>query len=291
MPCQRGEAWRARAFITPSPNAASRRGTDKHPPMAKRDLTEQLLSPAAVGALPRHVGIIMDGNGRWARARGLPRSLGHKAGVEAVRRAIRAADHFGLQVLTIYSFSSENWSRPRAEVEYLFSLLRRFVEKDVVELHRRNVRVRIIGSREGLGEDIVALLERTERLTAANTGLTLAVAFNYGGRQEIAEAARRLAERAARGDIAPEDITPDMIGRHLFAPDLPDPDLIIRTGDEKRLSNFLLWQSAYAEMVFLPEYWPDFDELSFQRALVEFAGRERRFGGLAQQSVRKVAER
>ncbi len=248
--------------------------------MSRRTDSSDLLPPAALGAVPRHVAIIMDGNGRWARARGLPRSLGHKAGVEAVRRAVRAADHFGVEVLTIYSFSSENWSRPKAEVDYLFSLLRRFVERDVADLHRRNVRIRIIGSRAGLSEDIVALLERCERLTAANTGLTLAVAFNYGGRQEIATAARKLAEKVARGEMAPEDITPEAIGRHLFAPDLPDPDLLVRTGNEQRLSNFLLWQSAYAELVFLPEYWPDFDELSFQRVLMEYARRERRFGGL-----------
>ncbi len=259
--------------------------------MPRRDLTEHLLPASAIGTLPRHVAIIMDGNGRWARARGMPRSMGHRAGMDAVRRAVRAADHFGVEVLTIYSFSSENWSRPRSEVDYLFSLLRQFVERDVMDLHRRNVRIRIIGSREGLGEDIVALLTYAERLTSDNTGLTLAVAFNYGGRQEIAEAARKLAEQAVRGDIAPQDITPELIGRHLYAPDLPDPDMIIRTGDEKRLSNFLLWQSAYAEMVFLPEYWPDFDELSFQRALLDFARRERRFGGLGERRTRKVAER
>ncbi len=248
--------------------------------MGHQDKSRELLPRAAIGTLPRHVAIIMDGNGRWAHARGLPRSLGHKAGVEAVRRAVRAADHFGIRVLTIYSFSAENWSRPKTEVDHLFTLLRRFVERDVADLHRRNVRIRIIGAREGLSKDIIALLERCERLTAGNTGLTLAVAFNYGGRQEIAEAARRLAEKAARGDIAPEDITPAALAQHLHAPDLPDPDLLIRTGNEQRLSNFLLWQSAYAELVFLPEYWPDFDELSFQRALQDFAARERRFGGL-----------
>ncbi len=252
------------------------RGTN----MSRQKESPQLLPRAAIGALPGHVAIIMDGNGRWARARGWPRSLGHKAGVEAVRRAVRAADHFGIEVLTIYSFSSENWSRPKAEVDYLFTLLRRFVERDVADLHRRNVRIRIIGAREGLSEDIVALLERCERLTAENTGLTLAVAFNYGGRQEITEAARRLAAKAAHGDIAPEDITPAALAQHLYAPDLPEVDLLIRTGNEQRISNFLLWQSAYAELVFLPEYWPDFDELSFQRALQEYAARERRFGGL-----------
>ncbi len=241
---------------------------------------QELLPPAAIAPLPRHVGIIMDGNGRWARARGLPRSLGHRAGMQALRRAVKAARHFGLEVLTIYSFSAENWSRPRSEVDYLFSLLRHFVRSDVAELHRNNVRIRIIGERDGLPEEIIGLLEQCEALTAENDGLTLVVAFNYGGRQEVAAAARALAQEVAEGRLAPEDITPQAIARHLHAPDLPEPDLLIRTGGEQRLSNFLLWQSAYAELVFLPQYWPDFNELTFQQALQEYAGRERRFGGI-----------
>ena len=239
-----------------------------------------LLPPEEIARLPRHVGIIMDGNGRWARLRGLPRSFGHKAGMEALRRAVKAASHFGIEALTIYSFSSENWSRPRAEIRYLFSLLKRFIDRDVADLHARNVRVRVIGAREGLPADIVALLERAEAMTADNDGLTLAVAFNYGGRQEIAHAAQKLAEQVAAGALAPADITPELLERHLHEPALGAVDLLIRTGNEQRISNFLLWQSAYAELVFLPDYWPDFTERTFQQALLEYAGRERRFGGV-----------
>lgn len=255
--------------------------------MPRRQDITKLLAPEAIGALPRHVGIIMDGNGRWARARGLPRSKGHHAGMKALRRAVEAADHFRVEALTIYSFSAENWARPKTEVDYLFSLLRHFVRRDVDDLHRRNVRIRIIGERGGLPEDISRLLRHCEELTRANSGLTLVVAFNYGGRQEIAQAARQLAEKVARGEMRAQDITPQAIGAHLHAPDLPELDLLIRTGNEQRLSNFLLWQSAYAELVFLPEYWPDFDALSFQRALLEYAARERRFGGL-KEDPRKV---
>ncbi|HFA59368.1 MAG TPA: isoprenyl transferase, partial [Rhodospirillales bacterium] len=226
--------------------------------------------------VPRHVAIIMDGNGRWARARGLPRSAGHRAGVEAVRRTVRAAQEMGIEVLTLYSFSSENWTRPKGEISYLFSLLRRFVQRDVADLHARNVRVRIIGERAGLEDDIVGLLEHCERLTAANTGLTVVFAFNYGGRQEIAAAARRLAAEVAAGRLDPAAITPEALATRLYAPDLPEPDLVIRTSNEKRLSNFLLWQAAYAELVFVPEYWPDFSAESLAGAIAEYAARERR---------------
>ncbi len=231
--------------------------------------------------LPRHVAIIMDGNGRWAKARGLPRSAGHRAGVDAVRRAVRAAEALGIEVLTLYAFSSENWSRPRKEVAFLFSLLRRFMHRNVAELHARNVRIRIIGERAGLEKDIVRLLDDCETLTAANTGLTLVFAFNYGGRQEIVAAARRLAEEVHAGRIRPEQIDSTLFSRYLHAPDLPDPDLVIRTSNEQRLSNFLLWQAAYAEFVFVEECWPDFTEETFRKALAEYAARERRFGGIA----------
>ncbi len=230
--------------------------------------------------IPRHVAIIMDGNGRWAKARGLPRSAGHRAGVEAVRRAVRAAEGLGIEVLTLYAFSAENWSRPRKEVAFLFSLLRRFMHRNVAELHARNVRIRIIGEREGLEKDIVRLLDDCETLTAANTGLTLVFAFNYGGRQEIVAAARRLAEDVRAGRLRPDQIDADAFSRRLYAPDLPDPDLVIRTSNEQRLSNFLLWQAAYAEFVFVEEYWPDFTEETFKKALAEYAARERRFGGI-----------
>ena len=234
--------------------------------------------------VPRHVAIIMDGNGRWAAQRGLPRVEGHRRGVEAVRRAVRAAGDLGIDYLTIFSFSSENWSRPPAEVRELMGLLRRFVRNDLVELHKSNVRVRIIGEREGLDPDIGRLLQEAEDLTRANTGLVLVVAFNYGARQEIARAARQLATEVAAGRLSPNEITPERLGTHLHAPDIPDPDVIIRTSGEQRLSNFLLWQAAYSELVFVPINWPDFDRAALESAIEEYRRRERRFGGLAANS-------
>jgi undecaprenyl diphosphate synthase len=231
-------------------------------------------------APPRHVAIIMDGNGRWAAERGLPRSEGHRRGVEALRRAVRAVGEMGIRILTIYSFSSENWSRPATEIRDLMGLLRRFIRNDLAELHKSNVRVRVIGEREDLEPEIRRLLEEAEELTRNNDGMLLVVAFNYGGRQEIARAARRVAEEVAAGKLSPRDITADVIGRHLDAPDLPDPDLMIRTSGEQRLSNFLLWQSAYSELVFVPTYWPDFDRTTLANAIAEYRRRERRFGGL-----------
>ncbi|MGC1465350.1 MAG: isoprenyl transferase [Pseudolabrys sp.] len=236
---------------------------------------------AAPGSdVPRHVAIIMDGNGRWAAGRGLPRGEGHRRGVEALRRTVRTAGELGIDVLTIFSFSSENWSRPAAEVRELMGLLRRFIRNDLAELHQSNVRVRIIGGRDDLDSDIARLLTEAEELTHANTGLTLVVAFNYGARQEIARAARRIAEEVAQGKLRSEDINAESLGGFLDAPDLPDPDLIIRTSGEQRLSNFLLWQSAYSELVFVPTYWPDFDRAAFEAALREYSQRVRRFGGL-----------
>ena len=239
------------------------------------------IKQAAGMDVPRHVAIIMDGNGRWAASRGLPRSEGHRRGVEALRRTVRAAGDIGIQTLTIFSFSAENWSRPRSEVNDLMGLLKRFIRNDLADLHRNGVRVRVIGERAGLDPDILRLLEEAEELTRGNTKLRLVVAFNYGGRQEIARAVRRIAEAVARGDLPPDAITADLIGKHLDAPDLPDPDLIIRTSGEQRLSNFLLWQSAYSEFVFTPVYWPDFDRAALEQAILEFRSRERRFGGLA----------
>jgi undecaprenyl diphosphate synthase len=229
---------------------------------------------------PRHVGIIMDGNGRWAAARGLPRVEGHRRGVEAVRKMVRAAIEIGISYVTIYSFSSENWSRPVEEVSDLMGLLKRFIRNDLADLHRIGVRVKIIGTRRGLPPDICGLLDEAEELTCDNRRLTLIVAFNYGSRQEIAEAARRLALRAVAGEIDPAAIDPCMLAAHLDTAGIPDPDLIIRTSGEQRLSNFLMWQAAYAEFVFLPIHWPDFDRQAFESALAEFAARERRFGGV-----------
>lgn len=230
-------------------------------------------------ASPAHVAIIMDGNGRWAKARGLPRVAGHRAGVEALRRTVRAAPDLGVKYLTVYAFSSENWSRPQAEVLDLMGLLKLFIRRDLAELHRAGVRVRIVGEKNGLQPDIRALLNEAEALTAANDALNLNIAFNYGGRDEIVRAARRLAEAASRGEIEPSAITSEHFGSLLDTGDLPDPDLVIRTSGEQRLSNFLLWQTAYSELVFLDCFWPDFSEAHFAEALSAFAARERRFGG------------
>jgi len=230
--------------------------------------------------VPRHVAIIMDGNGRWAAARGLPRAEGHRRGVEALRRTIRAAGEIGIEFVTIFSFSAENWARPASEIGELMGLLRRFIRNDLAELHKRNVRVRVIGERAGLDPDIERLLVEAEELTKNNDGLTLVVAFNYGARQEITRAARRIAEQVVQGRLAPDDITAETFGGFLDAPDVPDPDLIIRTSGEQRLSNFLLWQSAYSELVFVPIYWPDFDRATLEAAIGEYQQRERRFGGL-----------
>jgi undecaprenyl diphosphate synthase len=237
--------------------------------------------PQAFDRQPRHVAIIMDGNGRWAHERSLPRSAGHRQGVAAVRRAVRAALELGIDYLTIYSFSAENWSRPAEEVSDLLGLLKRFIQQDVAELHGAGVKVRIIGERANLSSDIAPLIEQTERLTRDNTRLTLIVAFNYGSRQEIARAARSLAEEVKAGRLAPDEITPEAIARSLYASDVPDPDLLIRTGGEQRLSNFLLWQCAYSEFVFVPEHWPDFSREILERALTEYRTRDRRFGGLS----------
>jgi len=236
--------------------------------------------PIGEFTIPRHVAIIMDGNGRWAAARGLPRAEGHRRGVEALRRTVRAAGDLGIGILTIFSFSAENWSRPPSEIRELMGLLRRFIRNDLADLHHNGVHVRVIGDRDDLAPDIRGLLEEAEELTRANDKLTLVVAFNYGARQEIARAAQRLAAEVAAGRVAVADVTADKLATYLDAPDLPDPDLIIRTSGEQRLSNFLLWQAAYSELVFVPVYWPDFDRATLEQAIAEFRGRERRFGGL-----------
>jgi undecaprenyl diphosphate synthase len=231
-------------------------------------------------AVPRHVAIIMDGNGRWAAARGLPRGEGYRSGVEALRRTVRAAGDLGIGFVTIFSFSAENWSRPPSEVRELMALLRRFIRHDLADLHRNGVRVRVIGERENLDPDIRRLLDEAEELTKENDKLVLVVAFNYGARQEIARAAQRMAAAVAAGDLAVSAVTADKLASYLDAPDLPDPDLIIRTSGEQRLSNFLLWQAAYSELVFVPTYWPDFDRAALESAITEYRRRERRFGGL-----------
>lgn len=236
-------------------------------------------------AVPRHVAIIMDGNGRWAARRGLPRSAGHKAGVDALRRAVKAAADFGIEYLTIYSFSSENWSRPAAEVSFLLDLLRRFIRQDVAELHRSDVKITVVGSRADLEPGIVTLLNDAERLTRGNSKLNLIVAFNYGSRQEIGRAMFAIAQKIESGEISTTDISPELISRNLDTAGIPDPDLLIRTGGEQRISNFLLWQCAYTEFVFVDEFWPDFTHEIFARALDEFRLRDRRFGGIEAQTA------
>ncbi len=233
----------------------------------------------------RHVAIIMDGNGRWAKARGLPRFAGHRSGVEAVRRTVRAAIELGIDYLTIYSFSSENWTRPAEEIGDLMGLMRRFIRQDLVDLHNSGVKIVTIGERERVEADLLTLIDEAVIMTAANAKLTLVIAFNYGSRGEIAKAARRLAEQVARGELAPAAITPEMLSASLDTAGIPDPDLLIRTSGEQRLSNFLLWQSAYTEFVFLDTHWPDFGKEQLEQALTIYRSRSRRFGGLDARST------
>jgi undecaprenyl diphosphate synthase len=233
----------------------------------------------AAGRVPRHVAIIMDGNGRWATKRGLPRVAGHRAGAEAVRTTLKAAAKLGVEVLTLYAFSSENWRRSEEEVSDLKGLLGYYLERELDELDHQGVRLLLIGDHTAFGPQLVQRLERAVERTANNDRLTLVVALNYGSRSEIAAAARRLAEKAAAGEVEPRAIDEDLFGAELMTSGLPELDLLIRTSGEKRLSNFLLWQAAYAELVFVDALWPDFDEAALREALDEFAGRQRRFGG------------
>jgi undecaprenyl diphosphate synthase len=236
-------------------------------------------------AKPTHIAIIMDGNGRWAKARGLPRAAGHRAGVEALRETVRAAGDMRIPWLTVYAFSSENWTRPKAEVSDLMGLLKLFIRRDLAELHRNGVKVLVIGDRENLASDIKTLLEEAESLTKANSNMNLVIAFNYGARDEIARAAGKLAQAAREGRIAPGQITPEAFEAFLDTAAMPDPDLVIRTSGEQRLSNFLLWQTAYSELVFMPCYWPDFDRRKLAEAIEIYSSRDRRFGGVAAQDV------
>ena len=221
----------------------------------------------------------MDGNGRWAAQRHLPRAAGHRQGVEAVRVIVRAAGELGIEYLTLYGFSSENWKRPADEVNDLMGLLRLYIRRDLAELHQNGVRIRIIGERDHLEADIVALIEEAEALTRNNARLQLVIAFNYGGQNEIASAVRKIAREVKAGRIEPDEITPDTVARFLDTAGVPDPDLIIRTSGEKRLSNFLIWQSAYSELVFSEALWPDFTPDRLREAIAEYDRRERRFGG------------
>ena len=234
---------------------------------------------AGGGTVPRHVAIIMDGNGRWAQQRGLPRVAGHRAGAEAVRNTLRSAAKHGVEVLTLYAFSSENWRRSAEEISDLTGLLRFYLEKELASLAEEGVRLRLIGDYSAFGPDLVERLERAVERTSGNTRLSLVVALNYGSRLELVEAARALAQKVTDGVIVPQEIDEAAIEAELDTHDLPALDLLIRTSGEVRLSNFLLWQAAYAELLFTPTLWPDFDEAAFAEALNEFGRRQRRFGG------------
>ena len=239
-------------------------------------------SPEAGSALPPpvHIAVIMDGNGRWAKARGLPRVAGHRQGAEAVRNCVRAAGELGVSYLTLFGFSSENWKRPDGEVRDLMGLLRLYLRNEVRELHKNNVRLRVVGDRQRLGPDIVTLIEEAEAKTAGNSGLTLTLALSYGGRAEIVHAAQTLAAKVQAGEITSSQIDEEMVSCAMFTAGMPDPDLLIRTSGEQRISNFLLWQCAYAEMVFTEVLWPDFGRKDLEAAIQAFHGRDRRFGAV-----------
>lgn len=246
---------------------------------------DRVVWQAAARPAVRHIAIIMDGNGRWAAERGLPRVEGHRQGVESVRRTVEAALDLGITHLTLFSFSSENWTRPKPEINDLFGLLRRFIRRDLADLHKNGVKIRVIGTRAGLAPDLLRLIDDAVELTKNNTALNLIVAFNYGARDEIARAARRVAEAAAGGSLAPSEVTEERFASYLDTADLPDPDLLIRTSGELRLSNFLLWQLAYAEFVFIDTYWPDFNREQLEAAIEEYHRRSRRFGGISARST------
>lgn len=233
---------------------------------------------ANLDRLPRHLAIIMDGNGRWAKQRGLPRAAGHKAGVDSLVSCVQACSDWGIEILTVYAFSTENWGRPKTEVDFLMRLMKDVFQHYINRLHAKNVRVRVIGRRTNLSAGILELIDHAERLTEGNEGLELFIAFNYGGRAEIVDAAKALCHRVARGELDPDQIDEDCLASQLTTGGVPDPDFLIRTGGELRISNFLLWQIAYTELYTTEAYWPDFREAELHRALVEYQGRQRRFG-------------
>jgi len=235
-------------------------------------------STEASANYPRHVAIIMDGNGRWASRRRLPRFAGHKAGVETVKGVVRACGEKGVEVLTLFAFSSENWRRPQEEVGLLMGLFMTALDQQVRKLHEHDIRLRIIGDRSAFSRMLQERIEAAESLTRTNTGLTLVIAANYGGRWDMAEAARTIASRVQAGELTPDEVSPQLVQSLLSLHDLPEPDLFIRTGGEKRVSNFLLWQLAYTELYFTDTLWPDFDRQAFEGALTSFASRQRRFG-------------
>ncbi len=233
------------------------------------------------GEKPTHIAVIMDGNGRWANARGLPRTAGHRQGAESVRRTVEATMKLGIPYLTLYGFSSENWSRPMAEVEDLMGLLRRYLRSELAKFHENGIRLQVIGQRERLPDDIVRLIEDAEATTRDNENLNLVMALSYGGRQDITAAARRAAQAVAAGEFSADDLDEARLGSYLWTDGIPDPDLLIRTSGEQRISNFLLWQSAYTELVFVEKLWPDFSEDDLADAIREYQRRDRRFGAAA----------
>ena len=238
----------------------------------------ELIAEQPARSVPTHVAIIMDGNGRWARARGLPRASGHRQGAEAVKRTLRAAVELEIRYLTLFSFSSENWRRPAEEVSDLMGLLRRYLQSEIAELHKNRIQLRVIGERERLPDDVRRLIEDAERQTRENERLVLTMAISYGGRQEIVAAARRLARDVAEGRLAPDAVDETAFAGRLFTAEVPDPDLLIRTSGEQRISNFLLWQTAYSEFVFTDTLWPDFGEDDLSAAIQEYQRRDRRYG-------------
>jgi undecaprenyl diphosphate synthase len=236
-------------------------------------------------ARPQHVAIIMDGNGRWAKARGLPRAEGHRRGVEAVRRTVQAAMELSIPYLTLFSFSSENWSRPASEIDDLMGLMKRFIRRDLAELHQKGVRVKVIGGTDNVDSELLGLIAEAQKLTAGNRALDLIIAFNYGARAEITRAVQRIAERVETGELRASAICAEDIAGALDTAGIPDPDLLIRTSGELRLSNFLLWQCAYTEFVFIDAHWPEFGRDWLERAISEYMNRNRRFGGLTARTI------
>ncbi len=237
---------------------------------------------AAAASLPQHIAIIMDGNGRWAKKRYMPRTLGHREGAEAVRRSVTACAEIGVPYLTLFAFSSENWKRPADEVDDLMWLLRSYLQREVNELNRQKVRIGFIGDRTALAPDLVSLIENAEQQTRHNDRLIFTIAVNYGGQNDIVSAAQRLAREVAAGRMRPDQITPETFAASLMTMGLPDPDLIIRTSGEQRLSNFMLWQAAYSELVFIDTLWPDFSRKSLEEAIALFSRRDRRFGATSE---------
>ena len=240
---------------------------------------------------PKHIAIIMDGNGRWAKAKGLMRSLGHKKGMDCVRSTVEACSEKNIQALTLFAFSTENWRRPEEEVGYLMGLFLAMMRSEVGKLHKNNVVLRIIGDRSRFSDKLQKAMSDAEELTKDNTGLSLNIAANYGGRLDITEATRILCRRVANGELDPEDVTADMLQAELSLHHLPEPDLLIRTGGEKRVSNFLLWQLAYGEFYFTDSYWPDFDKQALDKAIISFSSRQRRFGKTGDQIIQKGNEK